>query len=59
VYSNAVTTVSPTYASDVLNAGAGGFLKPVFNQDHVSCSAWCSGSHMSGTVPFAMDVESN
>lgn len=35
IYSNAVTTVSPTYASDILNAGAGSFLKPVFNQPHV------------------------
>mmetsp|Transcript_9372 Transcript_9372/g.23219 ORF Transcript_9372/g.23219 Transcript_9372/m.23219 type:complete len:657 (-) Transcript_9372:563-2533(-) len=35
IYSNAVTTVSPTYASDIVNAGAGGFLRPVFNQDFV------------------------
>ncbi|KAJ9511717.1 hypothetical protein QJQ45_022591 [Haematococcus lacustris] len=35
VYSNAVTTVSPTYASDIVNAGAGGFLRPVFNQEHI------------------------
>lgn len=35
IYSNAVTTVSPTYASDITNAGAGGFLKPIFGQDHV------------------------
>lgn len=27
VYSNAVTTVSPTYANEVLNGGAAGWLR--------------------------------
>ncbi len=36
IFSNAVVTVSPTYAHDIVNAGAGGFLREVFNLPHVS-----------------------
>jgi glycogen synthase len=36
IYSNAVVTVSPSYAHDIVHAGAGSFLREVFNLPHVS-----------------------
>lgn len=30
-YSNAITTVSPTYANEVINGGAAGWLRGLFN----------------------------
>jgi starch synthase len=36
VYSNAVTTVSPTYAREVASGGAAGFLRPIFEQPEVA-----------------------
>eukprot|EP00967_Tisochrysis_lutea_P157529 scaffold319977_cov21-Tisochrysis_lutea.AAC.1 len=36
IFSNAVVTVSPSYARDIVFAGAGGFLREVFNLPHVS-----------------------
>lgn len=35
VYSNAVTTVSPTYANEVLNGGAAGWLRETFSRPEV------------------------
>lgn len=35
VYSNAVVTVSPSYAHDIVHAGAGSHLRTLFNQPHV------------------------
>lgn len=51
IYANAITTVSPTYASDIMNAGAGSFLKPVFNQDHVRPATACTPCHVHHHVP--------
>jgi glycogen synthase len=36
VYSNAVTTVSPSYAKDILNAGAAGWLRTLFTKPEVT-----------------------
>jgi starch synthase len=38
IYSNAVTTVSPTFASEIRDAGAGGWMKPLFNTEEVRVS---------------------
>lgn len=35
VYSNAVTTVSPSYAKDILNGGAGGWLRGLLARDEI------------------------
>ncbi|GIM11576.1 hypothetical protein Vretimale_15059 [Volvox reticuliferus] len=35
VYSNAITTVSPTYANEVLNGGAAGWLRSTFARDEL------------------------
>ena len=36
VYSNAVTTVSPSYAKEVVGGGAAGWLKSLFGRDDIS-----------------------
>ncbi|KAG1664077.1 hypothetical protein FOA52_011434 [Chlamydomonas sp. UWO 241] len=36
VYSNAVTTVSPTYAREVATGGAAGFLRPIFEKPDIA-----------------------
>jgi glycogen synthase len=35
VYSNAITTVSPTYANEVLNGGQAGWLRSIFMRPEV------------------------
>ncbi len=40
MYSNAVTTVSPTYANEVLNGGAAGWLRETFARPEVGRAGW-------------------
>lgn len=43
VYSNAVTTVSPTYANEVLNGGAAGWLRSTLLRPEIKSKVGCRG----------------
>lgn len=43
VYANAVTTVSPTYAQEVLNGGAAGWLRETMSRTEVGTTACGEG----------------
>jgi hypothetical protein len=64
IYSNAVTTVSPTYANEVLNGGQAGWLRSTLLRPEVKskvrvffwggeggCGAWCQCGEGRGGRP--------
>lgn len=42
MYANAITTVSPTYAREVLEGGAAGWLRDTLSRTEVSCGVGCA-----------------